>query len=93
MAGCESQAPWYLYVLECQGGSLYTGISNDVTRRLAAHQAGRGARYTRLRPPERLLLSIEFANRSEASKAEYSFKQLSRAAKQAFCLRHRVTVD
>lgn len=85
---CKTPQPWFVYVIECQGGSLYTGISTDVARRLAAHLAGRGARYTRLHPPERLLLTIEFSNRSEALKAEYDIKQLPSGDKRAFCLRH-----
>lgn len=80
--------PWYLYIIECQGGSLYTGISTDVARRYAMHSSGRGARYTRLHPPERLLLTIEFSSRSEALKAEYAIKQLTAIDKRAFCLRH-----
>lgn len=77
-----------LYIIECQGGSLYTGITTDVARRFAQHQSGKGARYTRLHPPERLLLSIEFPSRSEALKAEYDIKQLTAIDKRAFCLRH-----
>jgi putative endonuclease len=80
--------PWYLYVIECQGGSLYTGISTDVERRYAAHQSGRGARYTRIHPPQRLLLRIEFESRGAALSAEYALKQLSATEKRAFCLRH-----
>jgi putative endonuclease len=80
--------PWTLYIIACQGGSLYTGITTDVERRFAQHLAGRGARYTRLHPPERLLLSIEFSSRSEALKAEYDIKQLTAIDKRAFCLRH-----
>ena len=89
----QSAKPWSLYIIACQGGSLYTGVSTDVARRYATHVAGRGARYTRLHPPERLLLSIEFANRSDALKAEYSIKQLTAADKRAFCLRHGACMD
>ena len=76
---------WFLYVIECRNGALYTGISNNVTRRYAAHCSGRGARYTRMHPPERLLGSIEFLNKAEASKAEYAFKQLSADQKRDWC--------
>ncbi|BEV72540.1 MULTISPECIES: GIY-YIG nuclease family protein [unclassified Paludibacterium] len=85
--------PWYLYVIACRGGSLYTGISTDVARRYQQHASGRGARYTRSHPPEKLLLSIEFPDRSEALKAEYAFKQLSAAEKRSFCLRHETASD
>lgn len=92
---CKTPAarPWYLYVIACRGGSLYTGISTDVARRYQRHASGRGARYTRSHPPEKLLLAIEFPNRSAALKAEYAFKQLSAAEKRAFCLRHETASD
>ena len=75
--------PWYLYLLECADGSLYTGITVDVGARYAAHAAGKGARYTRSHPPVRLLATFEYADRSSASKAEYAMKQLSPQEKRA----------
>lgn len=74
---------WYLYLLECSDGSIYTGITVDVEARYAAHVAGRGARYTRSHPPKRLLASVEYTDRSTASKAEYAMKQLTAAQKRA----------
>lgn len=74
---------WYLYLLECEDGSIYTGIAVDVDARYAAHAAGKGARYTRSHPPKRLLASIAYPDRSSASKAEYAMKQLPAAAKRA----------
>ncbi|MDN0074982.1 GIY-YIG nuclease family protein [Crenobacter sp. SG2303] len=82
--------PWFLYVIECAGGRLYTGISTDVARRYAQHAAGKGARYTRLNSPERLLLTVEYVDRSSALKAEYAFKQLPATEKRAFCARYGV---
>ncbi|WP_024301015.1 GIY-YIG nuclease family protein [Pseudogulbenkiania sp. MAI-1] len=79
---------WYLYMLECRGGSLYTGITTDVARRYAAHAAGKGARYTRLYPPERVALVLAFDDKSAALKAEYAVKQLSAAEKRALCAAH-----
>ncbi|MFM9966893.1 MAG: GIY-YIG nuclease family protein [Burkholderiales bacterium] len=73
---------WYLYLLECNDGSIYTGITVDVAKRFAAHLSGRGARYTRAHPPVKLLASFEHPNRSLASKAEYATKQLSAAQKK-----------
>jgi putative endonuclease len=60
---------WFVYILECRDGSLYTGIAIDVARRYALHAAGRGARYTRSHPPERLLASFEHPDRSSAARA------------------------
>lgn len=74
---------WYLYLLECSDGSIYTGITVNVEARYAAHLAGRGARYTRSRPPRRLLASIAYPDRASASKAEYAMKQRSAAQKRA----------
>lgn len=73
---------WYLYLLECEDGSVYTGIAVDVEKRYAQHASGKGARYTRARKPKRLLGSQEYADRSAASKAEYAVKQLSPAEKR-----------
>ena len=75
---------WTLYLIECLDGSIYTGIAIDVAARYAAHVAGKGARYTRMRPPARLLACIEYPDHSSALKAEYQVKQLTAAAKRAF---------
>lgn len=52
MAPSPGAMAWYVYLIECQDGSIYTGISNDVAARFAAHQRGKGARYTRSHPPK-----------------------------------------
>jgi putative endonuclease len=74
--------PWFLYLIECQDGSIYTGITVDVAKRYIAHETGRGAKYMRSHPPKRLLKVFEYASRSEASKAEYAIKQLSASDKR-----------
>jgi len=79
---------WFVYLIECVDGSLYTGIAIDVGKRYAAHVAGKGARYTRARPPRRLRAQIPFPDRASASRAEYRIKQLSAADKRALCERH-----
>jgi putative endonuclease len=76
---------WFVYLLECRGESIYTGIATDVDRRYAMHVAGKGARYTRSHPPLRLLARFAFPDRSAASRAEYAIKQLSPAQKRALC--------
>ena len=77
--------PWFLYMIECVDGSLYTGIAVDVRERYAKHLAGKGAKYTRAHPPRRIVFKKKFRDRSLASKAEYKMKQLSRAEKLALC--------
>lgn len=67
---------WWLYVLECKGGSLYTGITVDVTRRYAQHCKGIAAAYTRIRPPLRMIGAMRVGTRSDALKLEHAFKQL-----------------
>jgi putative endonuclease len=73
---------WFLYVVECADGTLYTGISTDVSRRVAEHNAGRGARYTASRRPVYLQAIWRFRSRKNAMRAEISFKRKNRAAKE-----------
>ncbi len=75
--------PWFLYLIECSDDSIYTGIAVDVAARYAKHERGTGARYTRSRPPRRLLASFELSDRASASRAEYQVKRLSAAQKRA----------
>ena len=73
---------WYLYLIECVDGSVYTGITVDVDARYKAHQNGSGARYTRSHAPARLLGIETHPDRSSAAKAEYRIKQLSATEKR-----------
>lgn len=77
---------WFIYVLKCSDGSLYTGSTNDINARFAKHSAGKGAKYTRARRPLKLLYSRRFNTKSEALKAEYRMKQLSRSEKLSLIL-------
>lgn len=72
---------YYIYILKCRGGSLYTGWTNDVGKRLARHNAGRGAKYTRSRLPVALLYSQAYSSKEEALRAERAIKKLSRTEK------------
>ena len=73
----------HTYILRCADGSLYTGWTNDLTRRLAAHNAGTASKYTRPRRPVELVYHETFATREEAMAREWAIKQLSRAEKLA----------
>lgn len=75
--------PWFLYLIECADGSVYTGIATDVAARFDKHASGTGARYTRSRKPLRVLASFEVADRAAASRAEYWVKQLPAREKRA----------
>jgi putative endonuclease len=74
-------ASWFVYVVRCRDGSLYTGISTDVEARVVRHNDGSGARYTRSRRPVRLLYVERKRNRSFALRREADIKSLSRAQK------------
>lgn len=76
---------WYIYILLCADGSLYTGITTDCDRRLKEHNESLslGAKYTRARRPVTMVWRENVANRSLASKREYAIKQLSRSKKLA----------
>ena len=76
---------WQTYIIKCNDGSLYTGITIDLEKRLAAHNAGKGAKYTASRRPVQLVYREEAANRSEASKRENTIKTLNRNDKLALC--------
>lgn len=77
------EATWYLYMLKCNDGSLYTGLTNDLDRRLGQHGEGTASRYTRSRLPVRLVYTESWDSRSSALAREYAVKSLSRTEKDA----------
>lgn len=79
-----NRVAWSLYLLECNNGAYYAGISNDLQARFAAHVAGKGARYTRANPPVKIIASKPYADRSSASIAEAQLKNLPRAKKLGY---------
>lgn len=79
MAPKETQ--WFVYLLLCSDGSLYTGITNDLERRIAQHNDGKGAKYTRSRRPVKLVYRHNCIDQSDALKQEHSIKQMSREKK------------
>ena len=72
---------WYVYILECSDRSLYTGYTNNVEKRVAKHQSGKGAKYTRGRRPVKLAAVWEYPSKSFAMRWEYMIKQMSRTDK------------
>ena len=74
---------WFCYLLQCADGTLYCGITNDLERRLAAHNAGTASKYTRTRLPVELMFAEPCADRSAASKREMEIKSLPRTEKLA----------
>jgi putative endonuclease len=80
---------WYVYLARCRDGTLYCGIARDVAARIAAHDAGTGARYTRGRGPLRLELVRRCRGKGRALRVEHAIKQLSRAQKEALIASQR----
>ena len=72
---------WQVYIVECSDGSLYTGITNNLGKRITAHNDGRGAKYTKSRRPVKLRYSEPAADRKNASQREYAIKSLRKAEK------------
>jgi predicted GIY-YIG superfamily endonuclease len=77
------ESTWKLYILRCGDGSLYTGITTDVQKRLAAHRSGKGAKYTRGRGPLELVYSEKCGSHSDALRRELEIKRLTREEKKA----------
>ena len=78
---------WRVYILRCSDRTLYTGITTDLERRLAAHRDGSASKYTRARRPVRLVYQESHSDRSSAAKREAAIKKLSRPAKLALIRR------
>ena len=80
--------PWFVYVLRCSDGSLYTGSTNDVSRRVREHLSGKASKYTRSRLPVTLAHAERVKDRGTALRREHEVKRLSRRAKLALCAGH-----
>lgn len=76
--------PYWVYMIECAGGVIYTGIAVDPEARFRAHAAGKGARFLRMRKPLRLLGKRQFPDRGSASRAEHALKRLSPGEKRTW---------
>ena len=72
---------WVVYILKCEDSSLYTGVTNNLKKRVLAHQEGKGAKYTKGRLPLKVIYHEKLPNRSEALKREIVIKQLNRLEK------------
>lgn len=79
----SSEGPWFVYMVRCADGSLYTGIARDVAARIASHDAGKGAKYTRGRGPLALCAVRRCSSKGEALRLELAVKALSRTDKEA----------
>ncbi len=81
---------WLLYILKCSDGTLYTGITNDLVRRMEKHACGKASRYTRSRLPVRLVHAEGCLNKSSALRKELRIKALTRLGKEKY-IRHKNT--
>lgn len=84
MGGGNGGTTWWVYMISCRGGKIYTGTAIDPEARYEAHRAGKGGAFTRANPPVALLRSAAFTNRSEACRAEAALKKLPREKKLAW---------
>lgn len=73
---------WYVYILRCNNGSYYTGITNNLAQRIAEHNSAKGARYTRTRRPVTLIYQEKYSDKSTALKREIVVKDMSRGRKE-----------
>ena len=80
---CGESKQYCVYILECADGSFYTGYTVDLEKRLSAHRAGKGAKYTKGRQPLTVIYEESFADKSEALRREYAIKQLSKLQKKS----------
>ena len=81
---------YYFYCLQCRDRTFYGGFTTDVTKRVATHNQGKGAKYTKVRRPVKLLYFEEFATKSEALKRESWFKKLTRPQKEQFLTERQI---
>ena len=79
---------WFVYILECHDDSLYTGITNNLEKRMLAHKEGKGSKYVRAKRFKQILHAIKVADKIEAAKMEYQIKQLERNDKITFFMKH-----
>lgn len=77
---------WHLYLIECNNGAYYAGITTDLAARYQAHARGEGARYTKANPPLRLIASRMYPDRPSASRAEWEIKRLRKSKKLAYLI-------
>ena len=80
----QEKESWQVYLLECLDGSYYTGITNNIKKRMRTHKSGRGSKYVTSHGFGQLIASKKYDNQSEALKAEYQVKQLSKNKKLLF---------
>ena len=79
----------YVYIIECEDGTYYTGYTTEIKRRIEEHNQGQGAKYTRGRTPVKLVYQESFDNKSKAMQREYEIKQLSRSTKEELVKNHQ----
>ncbi len=83
----------YVYILRCADGSLYTGWTNDLKKRVKTHNAGKGAKYTKTRLPVELVYYEEYEEKGEALSRELSIKKLKKTAKEKLILKQHIDND
>ena len=80
---------WYVYILQCKNNSLYTGVTNDLLKRMKTHEEGKGSKYVKAKGFKQLLRFKKCENKSEAHKAEYRIKQLHKSEKLSWFIQNK----
>ena len=88
VGGGMMEKSWFVYILECYDESVYTGITNDLEKRMQAHKKGTGSKYVRAKRFKKILHAILVKDKSEAAMIEYKIKQLVRNDKITFFMKH-----
>ena len=86
MANDTTTGAWWLYLIECRGGGVYTGIAKNVAARYRQHAAGKGAKYTKMNPPVAMLASTRFSSHREAAQEECRIKALTPLQKRQWAI-------
>lgn len=89
MNNSSMEKQWYVYILECHDESLYTGITNDLEKRMKAHENGTGSKYVKRKGFLQLLHAIKTKDKVEAAQLEYKIKHLQRNDKITFFMQHK----
>ena len=80
---------WFVYIIRCKGGSLYTGATNDLEKRFKAHKEGKGAKYTKSHKPEKIVFSKKYGNKIMAMKKEWEIKSWTHKQKISFIKKNK----
>lgn len=86
-----TQIDWYVYILQCKNTHYYTGVTTDISARFEKHLSGKGAKYTRANPPEKIVYEQKMKSEGQAKKREAEIKRMNRIEKKSLIQAHSRT--